>query len=135
MTPALTELKRLVAMLETVRPQPWNVPFVAAIKTEAGEYILEAPTAPRAPWTWAHEDAEPGDTPARYGTARTFYDALDEVMGDIDWATCQSCHATHEVEGNGPLCRTCFVERMEEQADDDAAWADTRMRIMREAGL
>ena len=133
MTPALTELKRLVAMLETVRPTHRAMPAIVTFQTEAGNYTIYSPGAsiPRAPWTWAHEDAEPGDTPARHGTARTFYDCLDEIMGDIDWNTCHQCRQTHDVEGNGELCAECLAE----MADAEADAADNRLATIREAGL
>jgi NADH pyrophosphatase NudC (nudix superfamily) len=129
MTPALTELKRLVAMLETVRPAGTGY---LSVRTEAGVYIIGHPDAPipRAPWTWAHEDAEPDDTPARYGTARTFYDVLDEIMGDIDWCSCHQCRGTHNVTEQGRYCAACLAEMGEAQAD-----ADKRLATIREAGL
>jgi len=134
MTLALTELKRLVAMLETVRPAGTGY---LSVRTEAGVYTIGHPDAPipRAPWTWAHKDAEPDDTPARHGTARTFYDVLDEIMGDIDWNTCQQCHRTHDVTEQGRYCARCLADMGEAQADAEADAADNRLATIREAGL
>lgn len=130
MTLALTELKRLVAMLETVWPVGRGY---LSVRTEAGKYTIGHPDAvgSRAPWTWAHEDAEPGDTPARHGTARTFYDCFDEIMGDIDWNTCQQCRRTHDVTEQGRYCARC----LDDMADAAADAADNRLATIREAGL
>lgn len=125
MTPALTELKRLVAMLETVRPAGRGH---LSVRTEAGVYTIGHPI-PRAPWTWAHEEA--GDTPTRQGAARTFYDCLDEIMGDIDWNTCHQCRRTHDVTEQGRYCARC----LDDMADAEADAADNRLATIREAGL
>ena len=137
MTTPLATLRRLVSMLETVRPAGAGY---LSVRTEAGNYTIGYPDAPipRAPWTWAHEDSEPGDTPARHGTARTFYDVLDEVMGDIDWSTCQSCHATHDVSEQGRYCYNCRRDLDEGHAalrEDYAEAKADHMRGIREAGL
>jgi hypothetical protein len=128
MTPAIDTLRRLISMLETVRPAG---PSFLLIDTEAGQYTIGYPDAliGRNVWTWSHDAAE------RYGTGRTLYDCLDEIMGDIDWNTCQSCHATHEVEGNGKFCADCLAEMGEAQADAEADAADNRLDAIREAGL
>lgn len=137
MTPAIDTLRRLVSMLETMRPAG---PGYLSVRTEAGAYTIGHPSAtiPRAPWTWTHEDAEPGDTPARYGTAKTFYDCLDEIMGDIDWNTCQSCHATHDVSEQGRYCYSCRRDLDAEHAALREEYAEAKadhMRGIREAGL
>lgn len=123
MTPALTELKRLVAMLETVRIDSNGY---VSISTEAGKYFVFRPPRKRPNvWTWDHEGAE------RHGTARTFYDVLDEIMGDIDWNTCHQCRGAHDVEAGGKFCAECLAS----MADAEADAADNRLATIREAGL
>jgi hypothetical protein len=137
MTPAIDTLRRLVSMLETMRPA---APGYLSCRTDAGKYEIGLPDVwtPGAPWTWRHEDADANSTPARHGTARTLYDALDEIMGDIDWSTCQSCHATHDVSEQGRYCYNCRRDLDEEQAalrDEYAEAKADHMRGIREAGL
>lgn len=130
MNPALTTLRRLAAMLEAAKPRPYGFPVIFDIPTEAGTYIIRGPARERPDiWAWGHEDDE------RHGSARTLYDALDEVMGDIDWNTCQQCRRTHDVEGNGKFCAACLADMGEAQADAEADAADNRLATIREAGL
>jgi hypothetical protein len=131
MTPAIDTLRRLISMLETVRPAG---PSFLLIDTEAGQYTIGYPDAliGRNVWTWSHDAAE------RYGTGRTLYDCLDEIMGDIDWNTCQSCHATHDVSEKGRYCYNCRRDLDAEQAalrDEYAEAKADHMRGIREAGL
>ena len=137
MTTPLATLKRLVSMLETMRPA---APGYLSFWTDAGKYEIGLPDVwtPGSPWTWRHEDADADDIPARHGTAKTLYGALDEVMGDIDWSTCQSCHCTHDVIEQGRYCYNCRRDIDAEQAALREEYAEAKsdhMRGIREAGL